>query len=98
MCHFYQAVESFVNIAFMNSLSGLLDCGNKVLLWAFLIRLAHYENALNENEHIRRHQMYISSLTLMRLAEARNCLAFFDGLILKNLFTVKNLSFELFLP
>ena len=37
-------------------------------------------------------------LTLMRLAEARNCLAFFDGLILKNLFSVKNLRVQLFLP
>jgi hypothetical protein len=40
----------------------------------------------------------LSSLTLISLAEVRNYLAFFDGLILKNLFTVKNLSFELFLP
>jgi hypothetical protein len=37
-------------------------------------------------------------LTLISLAEVRNYLAFFDGVILKNLFTVKNLSFELFLP
>jgi len=37
-------------------------------------------------------------LTLISLAEARNYLAFFDGLLLKNLFTVKNLSFQLFLP
>jgi hypothetical protein len=38
------------------------------------------------------------SLTLISLTEVRNYLAFFDGVILKNLFTVKNLSFELFLP
>ena len=37
-------------------------------------------------------------LTLMSLAEARYCLAIFSGLILKNLFSVKNLRVQLFLP
>jgi hypothetical protein len=34
----------------------------------------------------------------MSLAEARYCLAIFSGLILKNLFSVKNLRVQLFLP
>jgi hypothetical protein len=38
------------------------------------------------------------TLTLMSLAEARYCLAIFSGLILKNLFSVKNLRVQLFLP
>ena len=37
-------------------------------------------------------------LTLMSLTEARYCLAIFSGLILKNLFSVKNLRVQLFLP
>ncbi len=34
----------------------------------------------------------------MSLAEARYCLTIFSGLILKNLFSVKNLRVQLFLP